>query len=179
MKSTLASLGHKFLALDKSLDHLADFLQSAQNNLVALDESIALVLDGGLVAELANENLESAQVVARHTREEMVNSLELQTSVQEVEPLRAVDVHGSAKLALREALGGTQVGCRHAPVAQGDLNVQKHGDAVRNEDKCNSDGPGRKSAPQKTVAKDSPVASHEENLDRASPPSRAQVGGTR
>ena len=109
----------------------------------------------------------------------MVDGLELKASVQEIQPGGAVNVHGSAELALREAFGRAQIRGGHAPMAQGDLNVQKHGDAVRNEDKCNSDGPGGKSAPEKTVAKDSPVASHEENLDRASPPSRAQVGGTR
>jgi hypothetical protein len=54
MKSTLSSLGHKFLALDKCLNHLAHLLESAQNNLVALDKAITLVLDCGLVAEFAD-----------------------------------------------------------------------------------------------------------------------------
>jgi len=179
MKSTLASLGHEFLTLDKRLHHFAHFFESAQNNLVALHKAITLVLDRCLVAELANKNLQSAQVVARHAREEVVDSLELKTSVQEIQPGGAVDIHGGAELALGEALGRAQIRGGHAPVAQGDLNVQEHGDTMRDEHECDSDGPSGECAPEKSVSEHSPVASHEKDLDRACPPSRAEVGSTR
>jgi hypothetical protein len=179
MKSTLSSLGHKFLALDKCLNHLAHLLESAQNNLVALDKAITLVLDCGLVAEFADQNLESAQVVARYAREQMVDSLELKSSVEEIQPGGAVDIHGGTQLALRETLSRTKIGGGHTPMAQGDLDVQEHGDTMRDEDECDSDGPSRESAPEKSVAKDSPVSSHEKDLNRASPPSRAEVGSAR
>jgi hypothetical protein len=179
MKSTLTGLGHELLTLDKCLNHLANLLKSAQNNLIALNKAIALVLDGSLVAEFADQSLQSTQVVTRYTREEMVDSLELEASVQEIQPSGAIDIHGGAQLTLREALGRAQIGGGHAPMAQGDLNVQKHGDAVRDEDECNSNGPCGECAPEKSVAKYSPVASHEENLDGTSPPSRAEVGSAR
>ena len=179
MKSTFSSLGHEFLTLDKSLHHLANLLKSAQNNLVALNKAIALVLDCCLVTELADQNLQSTQVVARHAREEMVDGLELKASVQEIQPGGAVDIHGSAQLTLGEALGRTQISGGHAPVAQSDLNVQEHSDTMRDEDECNSNGPSGKCAPEESVAEYSPVAGHEENLNWASPPSRAEVGSAR
>jgi hypothetical protein len=178
VKTALSRFGHVLLTLDKDLDHFTNFLQSGKDNLVALDKAVALVLDGGLVAEFSDKNLQLAQIVAGHTREHVVAGLELKASVEKVQPSRAFDIHGGAELALGEALGWAKVGGRHTPVAEGDLDVQKHGDAVGNEDKSNSDGPGGESAPQKSVAKDGPVASHEGNLNRAGPPSRAKVGGT-
>lgn len=179
MKSTLTSLSHEFLTLDKRLHHFAHLFKSAQNNLVALDKAIALVLDSCLIAELADQNLQSTQVVARHAREEMVDGLELKASVQEIQPGGAIDVHGGAQLALREAFGRAQIRGGHAPMAQGDLNVQEHSDTMRDEHECNSDGPSGKCAPEESVAEYSPVAGHEENLNWASPPSRAEVGSAR
>lgn len=102
-----------------------------------------------------------------------MNSLELKTSVDKVEPGGAIDVHGGSELALGEGLGFAQVESRHAPMREGDLNVQRHGDDVRDENKGDTDGPVGQSAPENTVTEPSPVAGHEGNLARADPPSLA------
>lgn len=82
----------------------------------------------------------------------MVHSLELQAAMHKVEPGRARDVHGGAQLALGEGLGVAEVGRRHAPMGEGDLDVQWHGDDVRDEDEGDAEGPGGDAAPQETVA---------------------------
>ena len=61
-----------------------------------------------------------------------MHSLELQAAVDEVEPCGARHVHGGAELALREGFGVAEVGGRHGPVREGDLDVQGHGYDVGN-----------------------------------------------
>lgn len=63
----------------------------------------------------------------RNAWEQMVHGLELQTAVEEIEPLRAVDVHGRAQHALGEGLGDAEVCGRHGEVGEGDLDVHGHG----------------------------------------------------
>ena len=77
MQSALTSLGHMVLAFDHDLDHLRDLLQATDDNLVALNKAVAVVLDTSLGGKFADELLASAEVVARHTRKEMVDGLEL------------------------------------------------------------------------------------------------------
>ncbi len=60
----------------------------------------------------------------------MMHGLELQATVNEVEPGRAGDIHGGAELLLREGFGIAEVGSRHCEVGEGDLDVQRHGDDV-------------------------------------------------
>lgn len=45
MQSALARLSHVVLAINHDLDHLRDLLQAANDDLVALDEAIAMILD--------------------------------------------------------------------------------------------------------------------------------------
>jgi hypothetical protein len=116
MQSALASLGHVGLTFDKYFDHLGYLFEAAKYDLVAFNKGVALVLDAGLLAKLFYENLQTAQIMAGYAREEMMASLELEAAVEEVEPLRAFDVHGCAELSLRESFGRAQVGRRHAPM---------------------------------------------------------------
>ena len=77
MQSALTSLGHVVLAFDHDLDHLRDLLQTTDDDLVALNKAVAVVLDTGLGGKFTDELLAPAEVVARHTRKEMVDGLEL------------------------------------------------------------------------------------------------------
>jgi hypothetical protein len=61
--------------------------------------------------------------VSRHPRKQMMHSLVLQTSVEPIQPSWTVDVHGGAKLALRERLCGAEIGSGHSPMRQRYLHV--------------------------------------------------------
>ena len=98
-----------------------------------------------------------------------MDSLELQTAVEPIHPLGAIDVHGCAELVLGEGLGGAEVGRRHAPVRKRDLHVENDGDDVRGEDEGDAVGPGGESAPDEQVAEEVPVAAHEGDFDGTSP----------
>ena len=111
--------------------------------------------------------------MTRHAREQVVDSLELQTAMDKVQPRRTIDVHGSTQLALRERFVFAKVRGRHAPVRQGDLDMQRHGDDVRDENKQHAGGPVRQRAQQQAIAKEEPVASHEDNFRRTNPPGLA------
>jgi hypothetical protein len=179
MQSALARLGHVLLALDQRLDLLGNLVQAAQNDLVALDESVALVFELRLLAKLAHQNLSPAEIVPRDAREKMVDGLELQAAVEKVQPRRAIDVHGGAQLALRERLAGAEVRGGHAPVREGDLDMQDNGRHVREDDEGDADGPRRQVQPNEAVAEKIPVAAHEGNLQRTGPPGSAQLSRPR
>ena len=128
MKPALARLSHVLLTRRHHLRLLGDLLQSTQNDAVASRKPVDHVLDLRLGAELLHERLQPAEVVAGHAREEVVHGLELQAAVDEVEPLRAGDVHGGAELTLSERLARAEIRGAGAPVGEGDLHVQGHGD---------------------------------------------------
>jgi hypothetical protein len=166
------------LALHQRLHHLPDLFKPTKHDLVPFHKRIALVLYARLLAKLPHQHLERTQIMPRHPREQMVHRLELQAAVQEVEPGRAVDVHGGAQLALGERLGGPQVRRRHAPVRQRDLHVQEHRHTVRDQHEADADRPRWQRAPQQAVAEERPVTRHHGQLDGARPPGGAKVRGT-
>lgn len=96
----------------------------AQDFLVALCESVQSVRDANIVAELLDQLLRLAEVVARNPWEEVVDDLELQSAMDKVQPLGAVDVHGSAQHLLGERLAWAEVGGAHGEVRKYDLEVQ-------------------------------------------------------
>lgn len=108
--------------------------------------------------------------MTRNTGEKMVDGLELQATVEPVEPRRALNIHGSAHLALRERFGGAKIGGGHSPVGEGDLDVENHSDEVRDQDKANANWPCGECHPDKEVAEEIPVAAHENKLDVTCPP---------
>jgi len=84
--------------------------------LIALLETIQCIRDANVFAEFHNKFLASAEVVPWNPWEQVMHGLELKTAVEEIEPFRAVDIHGSAQHALRERLGDAKVCCRHGEV---------------------------------------------------------------
>lgn len=107
----------------------------------------------------------------------MMHGLKLQPAVDEIQPGRALHVHGGAQLALRERLAVAQVRRRHRPVRERDLHVQRHCDDVRDEHERDAQGPGGEGAPEEAVAEEGPVAEHECDLGRARPGGGAEVCG--
>ena len=84
------------LARDHDFDLLSDIAQPAQHDLVAIHESEDGILDTDVFAELADQRLHTAQVVAGHAREQVVHGLKLESAVDEIQPRGAVNVHGGA-----------------------------------------------------------------------------------
>ena len=128
MQPAVTRRSHVFLALDHHLHLLAYLTQAPKHVLVPVHESQDLVLNTRVPAEFPHKRLQPPEVVPRHPREQVMHGLELQAAVDEVEPGGAIDVHGGAQLALGEGLGVAEVGGGHAPVGEGNLDVQGHGD---------------------------------------------------
>lgn len=130
------------LARDHDLNLLRDIAQPAEHDLVAIHEPKDRVLDSDILAEFADQSLHPTKVVAGYAREQVVHGLELETAVDKVQPGGAVDIHGGAQLLLGEGLGGAEVGGRHAPVGECNLDMKRHGDDVGNKDEGYAEGPG-------------------------------------
>lgn len=109
MQSHFAFLCHVILAFHQNLDLFCDLLESAEHLLVSVCEVVDSVWDVGLLAEFLDKCLCLSQVVSRDSGEQVVYSLELQSTVDEVQPSGAVDIHGSSQLPLGERLGLTNV----------------------------------------------------------------------
>ena len=167
------------LARRQNLGLLGDLLQPAQHDAVARNKVVHHVLDVGFGAELLHQRRQLAEVVARDAGEEVVHCLELQAAVDEVEPFRAGDVHGGAQLLLCEGLAGSEVGGAGAPVREGDLDVQGHGDEVAGQDENGARGPGRDVAPEEDVEVEEEVGADAGDFGRASPPHLALGAGAR
>lgn len=114
--AALNMMGGNLLAFRQD-GRLSRYLREPTNDiLVAVDEAIQGVRDAHIIAEILHKPLRLAQVVARNARVHVVDDLELQPSVEEIEPRRAVDVHGRAQHLLRERLLRAQVGRAHGEV---------------------------------------------------------------
>ena len=85
-----------FLTPTKYFGLLRDFLEPAQYLSIPLREAVDHIRDLHLFTKLPDVFLRSPKVVTRYAWEEVMNGLELQTSVHKVEPGRAIDVHGCA-----------------------------------------------------------------------------------
>lgn len=63
--------------------------------------TVAVVSRAGASAKITDQTLRSAQGVSWQLREQLVDSLELQASVETVGPLWAINIHIDAELVLR------------------------------------------------------------------------------
>lgn len=179
MQTTFSRGSHVLLTVDQNFDLAAYFPHAIEHLLVSINKGQDGVRDACVGAKLLDHVLHFPQVVSGNAREQVVDGLELQTAMDEVEPGRAVHVHGSTQLALRERLFLAQVRMRHAPVRQGNLNVQWHRNNVRYQHECNAQRPCRQRAPQEDIAKQEPVARHEPNFGWPNPPCLAASQGGR
>lgn len=171
-------LGHMLMAFHEGLNHPGNLVQPRQNDLVTVNKALVIVPDSRLLTEVQNETLCFAQVVSRQPGEQVVDGLELKSSVEEIQPLGAVDIQGGAELALGKGLGRAQVRGRHSPVGEGDLDMQQDRDGVRYKDESHACRPVWQSARDELVSEKVPVARHEDDLKPSRPPRRAKLSGT-
>jgi len=99
-----------------------------------------------------------------------MDSLELKSPMQEVQPCRTSNVHCCTELTLWEGFAFAEVRCGHPPVGEGNLDMQWHSDYVTDQHERNPESPGRYRAPYEAIAKKKPVASHKGQFCWAYPP---------
>jgi hypothetical protein len=129
-----ALLGARLSAFFEDTDLLRNIAKSANHFLVAIIEGENGIGYASIATKVDDELLGTTEVVTRDARVEVVNSLELQSTMEEVEPCRAVDIHGGAQHLLRKRFMHTQVGSRHGKMGQRDLHMQRSSDHVRDQD---------------------------------------------
>lgn len=169
LQSALARLGHVVLTLAEHVQLMADIFEFTEHTGVPFNEPVDVIPHPGLDAKLFNDRLERPEVVTRNPGEQVVDRLELKTSVYEVHPGRTEDVHRGSKLSLGEGLVGPEVARRHTPVGQGDLDVEQHGDHVRDEDESDSGVPIGQGLEDEEVTENEPVAGHADEFGRTGP----------
>lgn len=172
-----ALLRTHFPALLQDPDLLRHIAESADNFFVPVDEREDRVRDACLPTELHDQLLRAAQVVPRDARIQVVDGLELEPAVEEVQPGRAVDIHGGAEHPLREGLVDAQVGRRHGEVGQCDLHVQRGGDHVGDQDEKDPVAPVGDGAVDHAVAEPDPEKGLAGEFEPAVPPGWAFLGG--
>lgn len=165
------------LASRKNLRLVCDVLELSKDTVVSFDESEDLVVDSCLLAEVPYENRQLSQVMSRHTREQVVHRLELETTVEEVQPFRTGYVHGGAELALSKDLSWAKVGCACAPVRQCDLDLQGQSGHVAHQQEKPSILSVRDALPQEEVEEEIDIAETGENLSRSDPGSCTAFDG--
>lgn len=102
-----------------------------------------------------------------------MDGLELQTAVEEVEPGRAVDIHGGAEHSLWERLVDSHVGGGHGEVRKCDLHVQRRGNHMGDEKEGKPAAPVGDRPVHHSIAKPDPEKDLAANLKPPMPP-----GGT-
>ena len=136
-------LRNRLPALLKQMHLLRHITQSINDLFIAVQKRENRIWDVCLAAEIQNQMLCSTEVVSRDARIEVVDGLELQATMEEVQPGRAVDVHGCAKHFLREGLVDAHVGRRHGEVRECDLYVQRRCHHVGHHDESQAAAPVR------------------------------------
>ena len=96
-------------------------------------------------------------------------NLQMQTSVEPIHPLGAIDIHGGPQHSLGETLRFAQIGSGHGKVRQRDLHVQRHGNHVADHHEAEPVPVGGKAVVQQAVAKPVPEKHQSANLEVAVP----------
>lgn len=124
---------NRLAALFHKADLLRHVTEPADDLLVSIIESEDGVRNTSLLAELQNILLSATQVVAGHARVQVVDSLKLQATVEEVQPGRTVNIHSRSEHLLGERFVNTHISSRHGKMGERDLDVQRRGYDVRNQ----------------------------------------------
>lgn len=160
----------------QNADLFRDIAKSTNNFLVAVKKCENSIGDSRIATEFKDEFLRATQIVPGNTRVEMVDGLELQTTVEEVQPCRAIYVHGGTEHLLREGFVDAQVSGGHGEVGECDLHVQWGCDHVRDQDEEDPTTPVRNGAVENAVAKPGPEERLAGNFKPAVPPRWASLG---
>lgn len=108
--------------------------QPSKNLLIPLHKPIQRVRNPDLRTEPPHQRLRPPQIMSRDARVQVMDGLELQSAVEEVEPVGTIDVHGRAEHLLGKGLVHAEIGGAHGEVAERDLHVQGRRDHVADQD---------------------------------------------
>lgn len=157
MQPAFTCFGHMFLTLDYQLQLSGHFAEFAKDVFVSRHKPQPLVLDTCFVAETDDQLLQSSKVVTWYAREQVVYGLELQATMDKIEPRRALDVHCGSKLMLGEAFRFAEVTGRHRPMRQRDLHMQGHRDDMGDQHEHDTKWPRWNTPPYQTITKEKPI----------------------
>lgn len=152
----VTSLSNRFLTLCQYRGLSSDLRQLTYNCFVAVNEAHQCVWNIDVVAKLLDQLLRRTKVVTRNARVEMVDGLKLQTTMEEVEPLRTVYIHGGAQHLLCEGLLWPMVHRAHGKVGKRNLYMKRHGHYVADHDVHKTIPVGRNRLVDDQVAKPVP-----------------------
>lgn len=155
---------------------LSNMSKPTNDLLIAIIESEHGIRNIHILTKLLDKLLRLAQIMSRNTRIQMMNRLELKSTVEKVQPGRTVHVHGCAEHLLGERLPGTEIGGRHRVVREGNLHMEWCGDHVGYQDKGNSIPPAGDAEVDHTVAEPGPEEDLTGKLEPAVPPAGAVAG---
>lgn len=101
----------------------ADICQLPNDDLISFNKTKESIGYIHLITKFLNEFLRPSQIVSWDPRVKVMNSLELETTMEEVEPLWTVHVHGRPQHLLRKRLSSAKIGGAHREMAEGDLDM--------------------------------------------------------
>lgn len=152
--------------------------KSTNNLLVTIIEGKDRIRNVHILTEFPNKLLRLAQIVSRDTRVQVVNSLELKTTMEKVQPRRAVDIHSSAKHLLGERFQRAKISSGHSVVRQRNLHMQRRSHHMRDENENDTAEPSRNATPDNAVSEPNPEEDVAGELEPAVPPARAVFRST-
>lgn len=91
-----------FLALCQYCSLTSHLAQSANDLFISIHKTVERVWNVDFPTKLLYKFLSPSKIMSRNARVKMVDSLELKTPMEEVQPLGAVDVHCRPQHLLRE-----------------------------------------------------------------------------
>src|SRR5690606_2435348 len=95
--------------------------------------------------------------------------LELQASMEKVQPFRTIDIHASSQHFLGERLLWSQIRGRHGKMRKCDLDMKRHGDSMADHDKPKSVPSTFDRFVDHGVSKPVPEHTHSEKLEITMP----------
>ena len=168
-------LGLRFSHLGKNVHLVGHLFERRQYPSVALCKAVLVVFQTPFFGERHHKSIaDFAEIVAGKTWEEVMRHLHVQTTVDKVEPARAVNVHGGADLAGSKAFVQSKIIARLGKMGKDNLNVQGRSDNVRDHEVREANRPVWKRAEQ-AVAIPRPEGDEPSELER--PPSIATCFG--
>lgn len=123
------------LAFGQNRSLLRDLRQSTNYAPVAVDKPVQCIRDTNLITKVLDKLLRAAEVVPRHAGVKVVNGLELQATMEEIEPGGALDIHRGAKHLLGKRFVRSHIRCTHGEVRKADLGMKRHGDRMADHNK--------------------------------------------
>lgn len=169
----ISPLRNRFLALRQYSSLSTHFSQTRNDAFIPIHKPHQRIRNPHILAELLHQLLRLPQIVPRHPRIQVMDGLELQSTVHPVKPLWAIDIHGCAQHFLWEGFVGSHIGGGHGEMGDCDLDVEHHREHVRGHDERKPGPAGGDVAVNDAVAVPQPEDALAEDFKVAMPPGRA------